>query len=161
MRCNRDKAPATNEKHSQYAKQSRVKAIHEKHSYKAKPAQKPNFLCDVCLKSFIRNSSMNHYKQVLHAGIQQHVCHICSRTFGKADSLDTHLVLHIGKKYRCKLCHKSFAKSSFLRKHLEEHELPDSKRKYTCVVCSKKFTTISHLNDHGLIHSNKKPHSSN
>ncbi|XP_052893964.1 zinc finger protein 660-like [Anopheles moucheti] len=123
--------------------------------------KKPRFPCDLCLKSFTRKSSLNDHKLVLHAGVRQHVCHICNRTFGKENSLKTHLVLHVGKKYRCKLCSKSFAKGSFLRKHLEEHELPESKRRYTCGVCSKKFTTMSHLNDHELIHSNEKPHKCN
>uniref|UniRef100_A0A182MPH5 C2H2-type domain-containing protein n=1 Tax=Anopheles culicifacies TaxID=139723 RepID=A0A182MPH5_9DIPT len=106
-------------------------------------------------------SSLNDHKLVLHAGVRQHVCHICNRTFGKENSLKTHLVLHVGKKFRCKFCNKSFAKGSFLRKHLEEHEVPESKRQYACTVCSKKFTTMSHLNDHELIHSNEKPHKCN
>ncbi|XP_050077652.1 zinc finger protein 677-like [Anopheles maculipalpis] len=161
---NKSQTIATNTKNTKLDKQGKTEVLHVTKNIKAEPAQlirRARFCCDICLKTFTRTSSLNHHKQVLHAGVRQHVCHICDRTFGKGDSLNTHLALHVGKKYRCKLCNKSFAKSSFLRKHLEEHELPGSKRKYTCVVCSKRFATISHLKDHELIHSNKKPHKCN
>uniref|UniRef100_A0A4Y0BK72 C2H2-type domain-containing protein n=1 Tax=Anopheles funestus TaxID=62324 RepID=A0A4Y0BK72_ANOFN len=144
-----------------FSKAGKKRRLHETTNKQSEQKPKPTFQCDLCLKSFTRKSSLNDHKLVLHGGVRRHVCHICNRTFGKENSLKTHLVLHVGKKYRCKFCSKSFAKGSFLRKHLEEHELPESKRKHTCAVCSKKFTTMAHLNDHELIHSNEKPHKCN
>lgn len=83
------------------------------------------------------------------------ICHLCSRSFTTAFSLQRHFLLHTGARpYRCGKCARTFVQRSDLDRHEATHQ---SKRNFICDTCQKGFKTKKNLHSHCKTHSNARP----
>ncbi|XP_077297460.1 uncharacterized protein LOC143919141 [Arctopsyche grandis] len=111
--------------------------------------------CDICLKSFSRNTSLESHK-ILHTGIKPYKCDICLKSFTRKYYLVLHLRSHTGEKpYKCEICLRSFARKSSLGLHKITHT---GIKSHKCDICFKSFTRKTTLVSHEKFHTGIKPH---
>ena len=118
-------------------------------------ANKKNFQCEVCEKSF-KQPSVLVVHQRIHNGERPHVCDFCGKGFAQAGSLTIHRRLHSNEKpYGCDVCQKAFTHSGALNRHKKTHT---GDKPHGCDVCSKKFADKGALKIHKRTHTNEKPY---
>ncbi|KAL8177438.1 UNVERIFIED_CONTAM: hypothetical protein K2H54_005344 [Gekko kuhli] len=89
---------------------------------------------------------------------KQYPCPVCSKVFGKANSLSKHKVIHKKEKpHQCSQCGMAFVQLVRLRRH---HQTHTGERPFTCNECGSAFARLASLRRHRRrIHTGEKPHS--
>lgn len=84
--------------------------------------QQKSFLCDVCNKSFSRQSFLKQHKQAVHEKVR----------------------------FSCSHCCKSFSRQNLLNNHIKtvHSELHEAPLIHACEKCEKKFATAVELERH-------------
>lgn len=94
------------------------------------------------------------YKMLVHARThtkeKPHQCHLCTKSFSRAENLKIHIRSHSGEKpYICTYegCNKAYSNSSDRFKHTRTHAMD---KPYMCKVpgCQKRYTDPSSLRKH-------------
>ncbi|XP_036331313.1 zinc finger protein GLIS2 homolog [Rhagoletis pomonella] len=94
------------------------------------------------------------YKMLVHARThtkeKPHQCHLCAKSFSRAENLKIHIRSHSGEKpYLCTYegCNKAYSNSSDRFKHTRTHAMD---KPYMCKVpgCQKRYTDPSSLRKH-------------
>ncbi|XP_011182324.2 zinc finger protein GLIS2 homolog [Zeugodacus cucurbitae] len=94
------------------------------------------------------------YKMLVHARThtkeKPHQCHLCTKSFSRAENLKIHIRSHSGEKpYLCTYegCNKAYSNSSDRFKHTRTHAMD---KPYMCKVpgCQKRYTDPSSLRKH-------------
>ncbi|XP_004537396.1 zinc finger protein GLIS2 homolog [Ceratitis capitata] len=94
------------------------------------------------------------YKMLVHARThtkeKPHQCHLCTKSFSRAENLKIHIRSHSGEKpYLCTFegCNKAYSNSSDRFKHTRTHTMD---KPYMCKVpgCQKRYTDPSSLRKH-------------
>lgn len=102
-------------------------------------------LCKICDRYFSSPSVLKRHHKVVHLGLKEFQCHICSTKLSTKHYLQEHLKLHSDERPEvCSYCGKTFQMSGNLRQHLKTH----LGKTQICYVCGKGFTRRCHL----LIH---------
>lgn len=113
--------------------------------------RKRNYKCSFCCKIFIGNRDLKRHENI-HTGKRPHICHLCSRTFNRADHLSNHIkALHTKeRKHECLVCKKAFVTKSKLNEHTRAKHFSsaDPPRYFSCQQCNQKFDTKCKLNYH-------------
>nr|XP_015834137.1 PREDICTED: zinc finger protein OZF isoform X22 [Tribolium castaneum] len=114
------------------------------------------YVCDICGKRLMTNSSWNNHKRI-HAGEKNFVCTECGKAFTTGQAFKVHIRVHTKEKpYKCTECDKAFSQKGSLTLHLRYHT---GERPYKCNVCKKQFITNTILKDHkckGVNNTNAK-----
>lgn len=112
------------------------------------------FLCDICGKSFWKESSLRAHR-FTHSDTKPYMCQICLKSFKLKNSLRSHINTHNQERqFVCEECGKTFKKNSTLIEHKRHHsgEFP-----FRCDVCCKKFVSKSAQNTHMKSHTYAMP----
>ncbi|CAG0902627.1 unnamed protein product, partial [Cyprideis torosa] len=124
------------------------------HNRRLHLAEKGNFVCDICNKSFTRQDLCRAHKRTAHSPASEAVCPVCGKQV-KRRSLTEHLhAYHPGEgksPFKCEQCSKTFKFDSSYKQHLKL--MHDSEAKgFLCQICGQKFRRKDNLTDHIAVH---------
>ncbi|XP_070543345.1 zinc finger protein 493-like [Ptychodera flava] len=116
------------------------------------------FPCDLCDRTFERQSYMNIHKAKSHPGEHRKNlrCKECGRQFAKLHHLQCHEKWHKkarNKPFKCKMCERGFFKKVDLIRHSQVHK---NDKTYTCNVCQQKCSSLSAMLIHKKSHQQAK-----
>ncbi|KAM9769234.1 uncharacterized protein ACNS7B_012127 [Menidia menidia] len=108
------------------------------------------YACPDCPKSFAFPEDLNKHLQV-HVKESSGTCSKCNQSFGSAEELETHMLLH-QKSFACATCGKKFKVEYALKKHEQSH----GSEPYYCSRCRKRFPKLSLYKRHVLVHDRRE-----
>ena len=111
--------------------------------------------CPQCQKAFSTQYAMQAHLKTIHATVHPFQCHVCDKTFARADAYRSHGHIRISS-YLCSQCGKQFT-SSFRRNRHEETHFVVERVKCNNPDCDKEFASKQSLARHQLLHSGLKP----
>ncbi|XP_031780315.1 PR domain zinc finger protein 10 isoform X1 [Nasonia vitripennis] len=111
--------------------------------------------CNVCLKTFLNNSSLSRHLKTHQKERQTLECPVCSEAFGRVLTLKDFAETHLNQyeTFTCPHCPKSFTSYALTRKHARAHHFD---RKHECQFCLKCFPAADKLRMHLLKHSDRR-----
>ena len=119
--------------------------------------------CTICLKYFVRKSTLDRHIEIVHLKTQTSICTICGQTFASKDGLKVHMKKHDESHpstFKCPECGKMYTNSQDLDKHCQTtgHDflIKDTKKpnqdSVKCEICHKWVIRLKyHMEKH---HSN-------
>lgn len=101
--------------------------------------------CDQCFRVFSSTSVMRRHHKVVHLGLKEFQCDVCSAKVSTKQYLKEHLRTHSDERPEiCAVCGKTFQMRGNLRQHMKTHR----ERTQVCDVCGRRFARRCQL----LIH---------
>ncbi|CAL8114648.1 unnamed protein product [Orchesella dallaii] len=114
--------------------------------------------CRTCKKTFFHNFHLNKHVKNVHKKIKNYWCVFCEKQFCTKDSLDRHIIYHIGEKhFWCNMCDYEFSGKETLEIHHKQHNKKQHYKKYRCETCSKSFDYKRNLMRHLQTHNLSRP----
>ncbi|WKX92480.1 hypothetical protein Q1695_010479 [Nippostrongylus brasiliensis] len=116
----------------------------------------PPFCCDVCNRTFLKETQMRRH-MLSHKNNEAQKpfpCSRCHKSFNLKSTLKLHMDIHSRRDIddpvltnpKCPVCMKHLSSRNALRKHMTVHE-----RNYECCVCFQKFSTLHRLDKHRCV----------
>ncbi|XP_013191867.1 zinc finger protein 585A [Amyelois transitella] len=125
--------------------------------------------CSVCFKTFANPNNLKRH-MMIHSGVREFECDICSKRFHQKITMQVHRLTHINP-FACNQCDKTFENKVEMNAHKESDECSKSKVKkvkeelmktvkqevttnhglllgYACSLCKKMFSVESALEQH-------------
>jgi uncharacterized Zn-finger protein len=82
--------------------------------------------------------------------VRVYECNVCSKKFKYKSNLNTHLLIHVGRKsYVCEVCGKAFRTLGSHKSHISIHS---EQKKYKCDKCPNQYYNYSRLRVHLRTH---------
>ena len=111
--------------------------------------------CQICGKTFERANTLKSHL-LLHTSEKRFQCSDCGKCFARKDSLNKHLTVHTGvKSFRCGYCGKYFGYKNSLELHQRKHT---GYGLHDCSQCDKRFALRRELVIHMRTHTGEKPY---
>ncbi|KXJ83331.1 hypothetical protein RP20_CCG006083 [Aedes albopictus] len=131
----------------------------EKPNKKSRKAQIPygtEFYCNICDKTFGRQSSFQQHLLQKHQETRPFRCDICGKSYLTEKDLREHRQNHDSsmKPHKCHSCKKSYRHMKDRDRHYETHHGTPS---HVCVIegCTKAFARRDHMMAHVVSHENR------
>ena len=114
------------------------------------------FICSECGKSFMRLTSLNTHKLLVHDNKSRFYCCTCGEGFQRRCYLQSHERIHTGEKpFHCTTCGRRFRVKQALQFHERIHT---GCKPYCCNICGKCFRVWHHLKRHNQMHTDERPY---
>ena len=114
--------------------------------------------CDICGRTFTRDSLLEEHIAVVHMKELQINCDQCFKSFPSKYHLSAHMKSHGDRDHQCPECPKSFKTQKTFAKHFKRAHTED--RPFVCEYegCGKRFPFRNNLSLHTRIHTGEKPY---
>ncbi|XP_038105025.1 zinc finger protein 79 [Culex quinquefasciatus] len=123
-----------------------------------RPAPNPErpFVCDICYHNFPHERGLWDHKTRLTSKVKKYQCSQCGKQFFYPGGLADHEVTHLGEKvFQCAQCPASYISRESLRKHMQQHAMPEDK--YKCAECGRCYRSSRALREHTFAHTGERP----
>lgn len=104
---------------------------------------------------------MKSHIAIVHEKLLQHVCHICSKAFGRKHILKRHIeaVHEKLRNIKCEFCNKMFGVMRAMKAHVLKFHIEKTakRREYNCDTCGAVVTNLKDLNLHLKTHLSVAP----
>ncbi|XP_071058880.1 zinc finger protein 572-like [Pseudochaenichthys georgianus] len=98
-----------------------LKNRQESVSDSGRSADKKQFGCSVCSKSYTHRSNVQRHMRI-HTGEKPFSCSVCKKAFSQGGHLKEHMRIHTGEKpHSCSVCKKAFSQNINLKIHMRVH----------------------------------------
>lgn len=117
------------------------------------------YKCKVCDRQFTNRRDM--YAHINEHGRQPtvHLCDTCGKCFGSADTLRSHIRVHMDiRPFACEVCEKRFRSRLQLMQHSHVHT---GIKLFNCAECGKSFAKRGSLVAHVRVHTGEQPYECN
>ena len=101
-----------------------------------------SFTCSLCSKMFGRRDSLKKHMKI-HSEDKPFLCMDCGKSFAHSQQLTVHAVCH--SEHKPFLCGKTFSKKDCLKDHCTSHS---GSRTFECPECGKALVRGEHLKYH-------------
>ncbi|XP_050302277.1 histone H4 transcription factor-like [Anthonomus grandis grandis] len=106
------------------------------------------YKCNLCDMTSPKPSMLAKHYRYRHMSVRPFNCHICNKSFVTKSNLNTHLLTHEDKPFKCDQCEFGCKSKVGLKNHmLKVHGLMDAS-KYECQVCKVLFKRGDYLTYH-------------
>lgn len=111
--------------------------------------------CSICNRGFGRKGHMKKHLSKHYTSkdtFKSCLCFQCGKSFGNANMLNMHMVVHLkDKPFACDVCQMKFKTKVALEGH--RFRIHSDNKKFNCNVCEKSFATTVLLKAHMVSHS--------
>ena len=112
------------------------------------PEKKQLFKCNICRKSFKKESTKKRHMSTAHKVKNSYDCNVCKKSFTFAHSMRRHVaIVHERQRpFKCRICKKTFTQKGHMEQHISiVHE---GKYRFNCDLCGRLFGQKPQLSSH-------------
>ncbi|XP_045540833.1 zinc finger protein 568 [Papilio machaon] len=104
----------------------------------------PNYICDVCGKTFLNTKRLKVHKRIHENGI--YPCKECGKVLKTKISILNHMESHSKRIIKCQICYKPMKHYNARIKHMsEEHNIINN---FKCHICNREYKIKHYLTTH-------------
>ena len=110
--------------------------------------KKQLFKCNICRKSFKKESTKKRHMSTAHKVKNSYDCNVCKKSFTFAHSMRRHVaIVHERQRpFKCRICKKTFTQKGHMEQHISiVHE---GKYRFNCDLCGRLFGQKPQLSSH-------------
>ena len=120
---------------------------------------KPEFICNVCGKTFIRKAGLKWHMEYAHGELKPVKCEHCEKIFKAESSLAAHIRTIHTKPTEITTCPECGKQVKYLSQHIALVHTADNEKKFQCQDCGKGFVTLKEVKRHQMsAHIKSKPY---
>ena len=107
------------------------------------------YTCELCHQEFLNSSELDSHV-LTHASRMVHQCCVCQAIFPLKQDGETHVLIHIKKRFTCLACGQVYDRQAILDRHMIAEGHKQFNLLYTCDGNQQEYMTLSSLKEYLL-----------